>query len=37
MAKVLNAVESANTDPLSYEGGKRTVRTTEKGLELTLG
>jgi len=26
MVKVLDAVESASTDPLSYEGGRRTVR-----------
>jgi len=37
MAKILNTVESANMDPLSYEGGKRTVGTTEKVFELTLG
>jgi len=36
MAKVLNTVESANTAPLSYEGGKRMVGAVEKGFELTF-
>jgi hypothetical protein len=35
MAKVLDAVESASTDPLSYEGRKRAVRAA-KFLELTI-